>query len=857
MLTAAIYLLLINYIIHSIDITYYLLYDIEFQIVLNIDKFYFIFKDVLGILSGIIIFYYGIYLINTKLEKSYNEFIKRHNNLMPTKTNYFLHIQLLKTAYKIHDFSMAILMFIALVQYTILDKKVNFINYILLNAFAQVQSLYAWYQDLQIHKQNKRKVRIIRGEERLTVSNSEVCVGDILCMKRDDTVRVKEAIVDQRLVAFSLGQTGEETNEEYKANSVIPEGLILVNDEEVQMKVIKTFSDSELVEDDVNTVKEISEKSTKMALFSIISFAMFIYYSKMDKVFDIVDFLLDMIGCFIGLNYLIPSFKIQQSMNLFDSVCRYICQTQHQFKICNHGNIDVTFSPDDTELVFDKTGTLTDNKLTIEQFYINTEDQKRNVCLIAAHINSIYRRNKHTSHSPETNVISDFLLSNYGVKPGENHHWTDMAQQLDIKYTSGRNLQKSLEKTYNDEKVEITRHKKYIYSAKNLGSHSLVEYENQNYSKGHSHPSGMSDKHTGVQARFGEPSIYHIFMGQKSLLYERLNHKKEEVSSKKRGMIIGYIKLQSIEEFEGSLTRFRNKEAVIEDYTIIGEFHFNNYYRCQNQENGNSNKSTQSGIDGLKKLGYRVNMITGDALVTAEDIGRELGIVDEKTEIMNGEEFVNRTIEEQDEMLNKVFSRKGNVIFGRTKAEFKGHIVERFQKCGKKVIYGGDQENDYHAILKANIGIAQEGGNKKCKNIANLEGDIPTETAFRYLTKYRALGIEGKAWFYKELTRFNYTTAGIWLVGISILGFEKVNLLFIDPWSALMSLLMSISVTVMFIYRAIKRDNKKISIEEVVYYIPIKSLFRGLVAGYVLYLSGLSYITYSIPLITGMMIFLT
>ena len=130
MLTAAIYLLLINYIIHSIDITYYILYETEFQIVLNIDKFYFIFKDVLGILSGLIVFYYGIYIINTNLEQNYIEFRKRHNNLMPTKTNYFLHIQLLKTAYKIHDFSMAILMFIALVQYTILDKKINFINYI-------------------------------------------------------------------------------------------------------------------------------------------------------------------------------------------------------------------------------------------------------------------------------------------------------------------------------------------------------------------------------------------------------------------------------------------------------------------------------------------------------------------------------------------------------------------------------------------------------------------------------------------------------------------------------------------------------------------------------------------------------
>ena len=823
MITMAIYLILINYIIQSIDIVYYLLYD---EVILNIEKktlatvvdskFYFIFKDVLGILIGLIVFYYGLYVLNRKLERFYKEFRSKHTNLMPTKTNYFLWIQLLKTLYTVHDFSMAILMFIALVQYTILDKRINIINYVLLNAFAQVQSLYAWFQDEQIHTQNKKRARIIRDGKMLWIFNSEVCVGDILRLKRDDTIRVKEAIVDKQLVAFSLGQTGEETNEEYKANSVLLEGLIIVNnDEEVHMKVIKTFSDSELVEDDVNTVKEISDKSTRMALFSIISFAIFIYYSHMDKVFDIVDFLLDVIGCFIGLNYLIPSFKIQQSMNLFDSVCRYICQTQHQFKVCNHGNIDVTFSPDDTELVFDKTGTLTDNKLTIEQYYINTEDsnknKKKNICMIGAHLNSIYRNKKHTGHSPETNVISDFLFTNYGLEVGENHHWTDTVQRLDMKYTG--------------EKVELTRHKKYIYSAKNLGSHSVLEYEND---------------------------IIHIFMGQKSLLYERLNQKSEEVSSKKRGMVIGYIKLQSVDEFEGSLARFRNKEEVIENYTIIGEFHFNNYYR----ENSNSNKSTQSGIEGLNRLGYRVNIITGDALITAEDIGIELGIVDEKTEIMNGEEFVNKTIQEQDDMLNKVFARKGNVIFGRTKAEFKGHIVERFQKCGKKVIYGGDQENDYHAIQKANIGIAQEAGNKKCRNIANLEGEIPTETAYRYLIKYRALGIQGKAWFYKELTRFNYTTSGIWLVGISTLGFEKINLLFIEPWSALMSLLMSISVTVMFIYRAMKRDNTDISIEKIVYDTPLKSLFRGLIAGYILYLSGLTYQTYSIPLITGMMIFL-
>ena len=75
--------------------------------------------------------------------------------------------------------------------------------------------------------------------------------------------------------------------------------------------------------------------------------------------------------------------------------------------------------------LLDKTGTLTDNKLTIEKCYINGDNQKRTVCLIAGHVNSIYHKKKHTSHSPETNVISDYLLKNYSVEVGKNHNWTE------------------------------------------------------------------------------------------------------------------------------------------------------------------------------------------------------------------------------------------------------------------------------------------------------------------------------------------------------------------------------------------------------------------------------------------------
>lgn len=793
-------LILFNYALNIFELGDFL-FETRPNIVLNMDKLYIIFHDIIGILVLILSFYIGLFVVNIKIDRFYIDFKKSNMNLIETKTNYFLSVQLFKTYYNLHDFSTAILMFIALLQYKLLYKKINIINYVILNLYGFVQSGYGWYNDYTIHKQNDKKYLVHRGKLVQYVKNSKIQVGDILYLRRNNSVRVKEGVIlESDVVAMNLGQSGERTIEEFKKGSTIIDGLVIKNQELVKILVTKTYSNNDIIEDNINTVRGLNTKTTNVAFCTIILFTTYTIFVKKSDIIDICDVLLDLIGCFIGLNYLIPSFKIQQSLNLWDSVYKHICQNYY-FRVCNHGDIEKSLNPNNTVILSDKTGTLTNNILTIEKYYID----KEYIDLIIGHINSYLDDDaKHTSHSPETNVIADFIDYKYNIKQNNRHKWIDNVEV--IEYTN------------NNEKRFVTRYKKLTYKDTNLGSHSFIK---------------RHDKY------------YHVFMGSKALLANRLNY-TPIVDSPKRGLLLGYIELprENISGFSTSLEEFRNTSVVLSGTCkIIGEFHYNNFYReCDDQ-------TTKRGIERLHNSDYSFYMITGDSLVTARDIGLELGIIDSNECVIDGAEFMKNTPIEQERVILDLIEKRAG-IFGNTRAIYKEKIVQSFQKY-KRVVFLGDQENDYLAIKKADLGIVQERGNKKCKNIANIIGKIPTETAFYYLTKYRDIGIDGKWWFYKELVRFNYTTAGIWLIGIG----PKLNLLFVDPWEPLHSLAMSIIITMLLVYKSITYSHTKTSYNTIIYYTPILSLCKSLLIGVVVSFTQELYNTLSIPIISIIMIF--
>jgi Ca2+-transporting ATPase len=105
-------------------------------------------------------------------------------------------------------------------------------------------------------------------------------------------------------------------------------------------------------------------------------------------------------------------------------------------------------------------------------------------------------------------------------------------------------------------------------------------------------------------------------------------------------------------------------------------------------------------IEGCRRAGIKVVMITGDHAVTAKAIGKKLGIADDNSEVLTGS-----ALEEMDdaELLEKV---KTASIFARVSPHHKLRITEQLKNLGHIVAVTGDGVNDATALKAAHIGVA-------------------------------------------------------------------------------------------------------------------------------------------------------
>jgi Ca2+-transporting ATPase len=100
--------------------------------------------------------------------------------------------------------------------------------------------------------------------------------------------------------------------------------------------------------------------------------------------------------------------------------------------------------------------------------------------------------------------------------------------------------------------------------------------------------------------------------------------------------------------------------------------------------------------------GIRVVMITGDYSLTAQNIGRQIGLRNPEN-IITGSELEKMNEEELKERIKNVN------IFARVVPEQKLRIVDAFKANGEIVAMTGDGVNDAPALKSANIGIAMGG----------------------------------------------------------------------------------------------------------------------------------------------------
>jgi Cu+-exporting ATPase len=136
--------------------------------------------------------------------------------------------------------------------------------------------------------------------------------------------------------------------------------------------------------------------------------------------------------------------------------------------------------------------------------------------------------------------------------------------------------------------------------------------------------------------------------------------------------------------------------------------------------------TTPAALAALREEGIEVIMLTGDNLVTAEAVARDLGIEHVEAEVL---------------------------------PDHKSEVVNRFRAEGRVVAFAGDGVNDAPALAAADVGLAMSSGTDvaiESAGVTLLRGDLNGIAHARRLSRATMGNIRGNLWL-----AFGYNTAGI------------------------------------------------------------------------------------------------
>ena len=316
----------------------------------------------------------------------------------------------------------------------------------------------------------------------------------------------------------------------------------------------------------------------------------------------------------------------------------------------------------------DKTGTLTQNKMHVVKIYNYKEDITSNtnsldfkfILELGAMCNDCKINNNSSTGEPTESAIVNIALK-YGIN--KNSLYNKMKRVNEVPFDSDRKMMTTIHKIGDKYRIItkgapdiILQRCSYIY---NYGSLKQLDYNTE----------------------------------------QNIQKANEEMANKAlRVLAIAYKDVTN-------LPYNINSENIEKDLVFTGLFGMIDPPR----------DGVRESILNAKKAGIKTVMITGDHILTAKSIAKDLGIYKDGDIAITGNE------------LDQIPSRKFESeimkysVFARVSPEHKVKIVKAFQKAGNVVAMTGDGVNDAPALKNADIGVAMgKNGTDVAKNASDM-----------------------------------------------------------------------------------------------------------------------------------------
>ena len=556
-------------------------------------------------------------------------------------------------------------MFMKNVESTIVIFAVLILNAIL----GTVQHIKAEKSLDALKSLSSPKAKVLRNGEKMEIPSRDVTVGDILILEAGDFITADARIIDNFSLSVNESSlTGEAENVIKFSDTITNENIPLGDQKNMVFSgtlvtygratavVTSTGMDTEIgkIASLLNTAKEkktplqvsLDDFGKKLAI-GVIAICILVFFLTVYRGSEIIDALMFAVALAVAaipeaLSSIVTIVLAlgTQKMAKQNAIIRNLKAVE------GLGSVSIICS--------DKTGTLTQNKMTVKGAYFNDSiitDDNINLSndtekfLIES---SVLCNDSESENGKEIGDPTEVALVNVCKKLSLDplKIRSDFKRLSEIPFDSDRKLMSTLNKI-NNEYIMITKGAVDVMLSRinsiNING-NVVDFTSE-----------YKEKVENANKHFSENGL--------------------------RVLAFGYKKLSS------------DKELNLEDekdFVFLGLISMIDPPR----------EESKAAVHDCKMAGIKPVMITGDHKITASAIAREIGILEDGDEAIDGVELDAMSDEELKKRIMNIS------VYARVSPEHKIRIVKTFQELGEIAAMTGDGVNDAPALKQADIGIS-------------------------------------------------------------------------------------------------------------------------------------------------------